>query len=201
MTNTEKNAAAMLSTRDMAFCSLFAVLTGVGAHIRIPLPFIPLTLQTLMVLLAGLLLGARRGAVSMAIYLAMGLLGLPVFTTGGGFQSVLSPSFGFIVGFIPAAWTVGRICEAARPSAQSARRAAIARLSASVAGTIAYDVVGVAWLYFNLNYIAGKNVSLYQTLQAGLLPFVATDMIKLAAAVVIVSIASNRLSRFISTSI
>lgn len=100
-----------LSVRDMAYCSLFALLVGIGAHIRIPLSFVPITLQTMMVMLAALLLGARRGALAMSMYMMMGLLGLPVFTLGGGIHNIMSPTFGFIVGFIPAAWLTGFISE------------------------------------------------------------------------------------------
>ena len=93
MSGTDRNVAAAahhwLSTKEMAGCALFAVLTGVGANVRIPLPYVPLTLQTVLVLMSGLLLGGRRAAVAMTMYMLMGLLGLPVFAGGGGFHSLL----------------------------------------------------------------------------------------------------------------
>lgn len=197
MSGIEKNAAAArpwLSTKEMAYCALFAVLTGVGANIRIPLPYVPLTLQTLLVLMGGLLLGARRASVAMAMYMLLGLLGLPVFAGGGGFHSLLSPSFGFIVGFIPAGWLTGRVCEILKMRGESFRDTAV-RLLACFAGMVAYDLVGCAWLYFNLNIIVGRAMTVGQTLSAGLFPFLVTDVIKLAVAVIIGGAISNRLAK------
>ena len=192
-------AAPLLTTRDMVFASLFAVLTGVGANIRIPFPLVPLTLQTVFVLLAGLLLGSRRGALSMTLYMLLGLLGLPVFAGGGGFQTMLLPSFGFIVGFIPAAWAAGRIMEAAQSRADFETRgelfASICRFVACLAGVFVYDTIGVLWLYLNLNYVVGKSFTLYQTLGIGLFPFLLPDMIKLGVVVLLVTIVSNRIKR------
>jgi biotin transport system substrate-specific component len=178
----------------MAYCALFAVLTGIGANIKIPLPYVPLTLQTVLVLMSGMLLGGRRAAVAMAMYMLTGLLGLPVFAGGGGFQSLLSPSFGFVVGFIPAGWVTGRICEALKVSGISLRDTA-ARSFACLAGVFVYDLVGCAWLYFNLNFIVGKGVSVSQTIAAGLLPFLLTDAIKLVVAIIISGVISSRIGK------
>ena len=81
---------------DLVMISLFAALTAVGAFIKIPIPHVPLTLQTLMVMFAGLILGSRRGALSQLLYLVIGLLGIPIFAQGGGPGYVLQPSFGFL---------------------------------------------------------------------------------------------------------
>lgn len=90
-------------------CALFVVLMTVAAYIQIPFPLVPLTFQTVVSVLAGLLLGAKKGAISMAVYAFAGLLGLPVFSAGGGIYYVLKPSFGYIIGFIFAALTAGLI--------------------------------------------------------------------------------------------
>src|SRR5512138_1804581 len=90
--------------RSALLVVLFADLTAVAARISLPLPPVPLTLQTAMVLLAGAFLGARAGMLAMLLYLAMGLAGLPVFAGGGGPAYVLAPSFGYLVGFLPGAW-------------------------------------------------------------------------------------------------
>lgn len=95
----------------MAVCSLFTALTAVGAFIKIPVPVVPFTLQVLFILLAGLLLGGRLGAVSVTAYALLGLAGLPIFAEGGGFWYVLKPSFGYILGFILAAYVTGRMTE------------------------------------------------------------------------------------------
>ena len=95
----------------MAVCSLFTALTAVGAFIKIPVPVVPFTLQFLFTMLAGLLLGGRLGAVSVLAYALLGLAGLPIFAEGGGFWYLLKPSFGYILGFILAAYVTGRMTE------------------------------------------------------------------------------------------
>ena len=103
-----------LAAADIAECALFVALMAAAAYIRIPFPFVPLTFQTAVSILCGMLLGAKKGAISMCIYALAGLIGLPVFSSGGGFSYVLMPSFGYIPGFICAAAVAGAIvCGAA----------------------------------------------------------------------------------------
>ncbi len=86
---------------------LFAALTAAGAFIQVQTPLVPVTLQTLLVYSSGLFLGPAGGALSQLLYVTLGLIGLPVFAGGGGIIYVLSPSFGYLVGFIPAAAVSG----------------------------------------------------------------------------------------------
>lgn len=92
---------------DIAECALFTALMIAGAYISIPFPFVPLTFQTVFATLSGLLLGWKKGVLSTAAYMVLGLVGVPVFTAGGGFSYVLKPSFGFVVGFIAASGVGG----------------------------------------------------------------------------------------------
>ncbi|MDD4688630.1 MAG: biotin transporter BioY [Eubacteriales bacterium] len=94
-------------TKNLILCALFVALIVVGAFIRIPVPVVPFTLQLLFTMLAGLILGGKLGATSVGIYIAMGLLGLPVFAEGGGFAYVLKPSFGYLIGFAVASYVTG----------------------------------------------------------------------------------------------
>lgn len=94
---------------DIAECAVFTTLMVAGAFIKIPFPLVPLTFQTVISVLSGLLLGWKKGAISMAVYCFTGLCGLPVFTDGGGIFYVLKPSFGYILGFILAAFVAGII--------------------------------------------------------------------------------------------
>lgn len=94
---------------DIAECAIFIVLMVVATFISIPFPPVPLTFQTVVSVLAGLLLGWKKGIISMSVYCFMGLAGLPVFTGGGGIAYVLKPTFGYILGFIAAAGVGGLI--------------------------------------------------------------------------------------------
>ncbi len=100
---------------NIAEVAMFAALMVAGAYIQIPFPFVPLTFQTAVAVLAGLLLGTAKGSAAMAVYAFMGLIGLPVFTSGGGFSYVLRPSFGYILGFIAAAAAEGLIVGRSSP--------------------------------------------------------------------------------------
>ena len=98
------NPIAKSRTYKMILVALFAALIAVGAFIRVPVPLVPFTMQTFFVVLAGMLLGKKLGAASALVYLAIGLIGIPVFTQGGGIGYVLKPSFGDMIGFIVAGY-------------------------------------------------------------------------------------------------
>lgn len=93
----------------MMLCALFVALIIIGTFIRIPIPVVPFTLQLLFTMLAGLLLGGKLGSLAVCIYIALGLMGLPVFASGGGIGYVLQPSFGYIIGFAVATFVTGKI--------------------------------------------------------------------------------------------
>lgn len=162
-------------TQLMVTASLFAVLTGIGAQIRIPFPLVPMTLQVFFVLLSGILLGPKGGVLSQALYLLMGLLGLPVFANGGGLQTILDPTFGFLVGFIFAAGTAGAFADAfPRPSF-------FLYGTACLAGLFALYIPGILYLYVNVHFVMGKPLTLLGALQLGFLPFIGADLVKSAA--------------------
>lgn len=104
-------ARSKISTQDMVLCGVFTTLIAVGAFIKVPIPVVPFTLQFLFTMLAGLLLGGRKGALSVGVYILLGLVGLPVFAEGGGFWYILKPSFGYLLGFMLAAYVTGRMVE------------------------------------------------------------------------------------------
>ncbi|WP_312461130.1 biotin transporter BioY, partial [Proteiniclasticum sp.] len=101
-----KTRQPFLTTRELTLLPLFTVLTAVGAFIKIPIGAVPVSLQTVFVLLSALLLG-KKAAISQGVYVLLGLLGLPIFTGGGGIGYVLTPTFGYLMGFIAAAFIVG----------------------------------------------------------------------------------------------
>lgn len=94
-------------TRDIVFCGLFIALITLGTFIRIPIGNDFYTLQFLFTLLAGLVLGPRLGALAVGAYVLLGLLGVPVFASGGGPGYLAQPTFGYLVGFIVQAWFCG----------------------------------------------------------------------------------------------
>lgn len=93
----------------MTLCALFVALIAAGAFIRIPTPLMEITLQLPIVLLAGILLGGKRAFFTVLVYILMGVIGLPVFSTGGGITYLLKPTFGYVLGFAAAAFITGTI--------------------------------------------------------------------------------------------
>jgi len=166
-----------MKTREMAYVSMFAILTAVGAHIAIPVPLVPFTLQTMFCVLAGLVLGARLGAASQGFYMLMGLIGIPVFSGGGGIGSVLTPSFGYVIGFVACAWVSGRIADSFKRRGQilSVKKYFIA----SLAGIVFVYVFGLIHLYVIMNFwMPGKGMPLFKILSIGLFSTIGGDLIK-----------------------
>ena len=142
----EKNAAAELNrgrrvAAELAKCAIFVVLMIVSAFIKIPFPLVPLTFQTVVAVLAGLLLGPLCGTAAVGVYIFMGLIGLPVFTSGGGFAYVVQPTFGYILGFAAAAFVAGALCGRGKAAQETLRGA----LLACVAGFLVNYIVGVPY--------------------------------------------------------
>ena len=96
-----------LKTKELILCALFIALITVGTFIKIPVGTDVYTLQFLFTLLAGLLLGPRLGAIAVGTYVVMGLVGIPVFASGGGPGYIAQPTFGYLLGFIVQAWVNG----------------------------------------------------------------------------------------------
>jgi len=182
--------------RELVLITLFAALTALGARVTIPLPFtpVPVTLQVLFPLLAGLLLGSKRGALSQAEYVAAGLAGLPVFAKGGsGLTYFLGPTGGYLLGFIAAAFVVGELV--AMNQRNSAVRVSIkgfdtlcysargATFLASLGGVVAIYLCGALWLaaWLGVTGHLSPTVCLTQAWKLGVLPFIAVDVTKALA--------------------
>jgi len=104
---TPKSAVKKSISFKIASTALICALTCAGGFIKIPLPMLDITLQTFFACMAGLFLGKKWGALSQAIYMLLGLIGIPIFSRGGGITYVFMPSFGFILGFILCAFICG----------------------------------------------------------------------------------------------
>lgn len=107
----EVNVRGTMSARQITMTALFVALVAVGAFIKIPIPYLPFTLQLLFTTLAGLILGSRLGGMSVIMYLILGLAGVPIFTEGGGLMYVVKPTFGYLLGFAIGAFVAGRMVE------------------------------------------------------------------------------------------
>ena len=166
----------MTSARNLSLAALFTALTAVGAFLRIPAPGAPVTLQLFFTLTSGLLLGAKWGAVSQLVYVAVGLLGLPVFSLGGGFSYVLQPSFGFVLGLIPAAFVSGLLRK--KP------------LLACLAAWAALYAVGLPYLH-----ILTWPVPFLTTVKTGFLLFLPGDALKIFAAALLAPKVQKALQR------
>jgi biotin transport system substrate-specific component len=156
---------------DAALILAGSALVALSARVAIPLPFtpVPVTAQTFAVLLVGAALGSRRGALALAAYLAEGAAGMPVFSGGGCCVAWLAgPTAGYLWSYPLAAFTVGALAE--RGWDRSPGRAGLAML----AGNGVIYVVALPWL--------ASFVGAGQVLEAGLLPFIPGDLLKVALA-------------------
>jgi biotin transport system substrate-specific component len=161
-----------LKVRNLVLVALFAALTAIGAFVKIPMPIAPITLQTLFCIMAGMLLGPGLGSLSQVVYVAIGLLGVPVFTGGGGIGYIVQPSFGYLIGLIAVAFLSGFIAKRFR------KKNFIFLLLAAIAGMMAVYSVGVPYLYVIRNLYQHQGLSVANTLYYGLVLFIPGDALK-----------------------
>lgn len=160
-----------MKIRTMTRVALFAALTAVGAFIRIPLGYSSITLQTFFTAMAGCVLGPWYGALSQLVYVALGLVGLPIFTQGGGIGYLMQPTCGFLIGLIPAAWVIGRIAGRKTEPKQI--------VPACLLGYGVLYAIGVPYMALILNTFLGKGMGFSAIMWAGMIPFLPGDMIKI----------------------
>ena len=155
--------------RAVVLIALGTALTALSAKVNLPLPYVPMTLQTLVVLMIGAAYGWRLGSATMIAYLAEGAMGLPVFAGPvGGIAPLLGPTAGYLFGFIGAAFVTGWLAE------RGWDRSVTLLFAAMAAGHILILAAGFGWLAFGLGLGAAK------AWQVGLMPFVAASLVKIA---------------------
>lgn len=160
-------------TKSLVLCALFAALTAVCSQIALTLPItqVPFNLATLAVFLAGGLLGASAGFVSLLVYVLMGAIGIPVFAQfSGGFQILIGPTGGYIVGFVVGAWVTGLVAE------RFAKRGFFVYVLAMVCGLIACYALGTVW------YMFLTKINLTVALMSCVIPFLPVDALKIILA-------------------
>ena len=168
------NSKTIALCKNIVLILSFALLTGFSARFTIETGIIPITMQTLVVLLSGILLGSKRGAMSQITYISMGMAGLPWFARGGGMQYIMSPTFGYILGFVFAAFLTGWLAE--KGWDKSVKTA----IFAIFLGNILIYIPGVLWL---TRFVGSDNV-----LAVGVYPFIAGDLLKILLAGIVLPI-------------
>jgi len=158
------------SARDISYIALFATLISISGYISIPLPIstVPVTAQTLAVMLAGSLLPAEKAASCIAVFILMGAVGLPVFSGGtSGIGIIAGKTGGYLIGFLFGAAAISLI---------KGKKPSFFRLFAAniIGGIIVVYIFGAAWL----NFVT--KIGIHNTIAFGVLPFIPGDLVKAA---------------------
>lgn len=144
-----------ITTKQLIMCSIFAALIAVGAFIKIPIPVVPFTLQFLFTMMAGLLLGGEMGAYSVLMYILLGLIGLPIFTEGGGLGYIFKPTFGYIIGFCIASYVTGKMAnEKTNPTYKRV-------LTANFVGLAIVYSLGMLYYYIICNFVINTPIGVW----------------------------------------
>lgn len=168
------------SFRAVVLIALGTALMALSAKVNLPLPYVPMTLQTLVVLMIGAAYGWRLGSATMIAYLAEGAMGLPLFAGPvGGIAPLVGPTAGYLFGFVGAAFVTGWLAE----------RGWDRSVVLLFAGHIVILVAGFGWLAFGLGLGAAK------AWQVGLMPFIAASLVKNALGATLVPAARQIVDR------
>lgn len=162
-----------ISTKEICSIAIMTAITAVLAQISIPMPLgVPMTMQTFAVTLAGIILGAKSGTISMMVYLLLGAVGVPVFAGfSGGFQDLIGPTGGFLLSFPLMAFLIGMGTKLRKQKGMF--------LLFLVLGAVSNYVVGVAM------FCIVMKASVWTGISACVLPFIPTAVIKAAVASVL----------------
>lgn len=191
-----------LSSRDTILIGAFAGLAAASAIlVRFGGPaIVPFSPLPFVALISGLMLGSKRGAFAMLIYVLIGLVGVPVFAKApfAGPQYFLQPTFGFLLGFIAAAYTSGEVLKIMR------HRRMVSYIIAAFSGLVALYAVGLPYLWVIFNYVMGadvlagigmtKPVSAITVIQIGLAPYIILDLVKVVLAASMSRIVAERVA-------
>ncbi|MBZ6528208.1 biotin transporter BioY [Aerococcaceae bacterium DSM 111021] len=169
-----------MNTRILTKMALMLALLIICSQLTVPFGPVPLTLQTFAVLMIGLVLPPSYAVMTTIMYLAIGLVGLPVFSGGtGGFGSFLSPSFGFVIGFIPASFTLSYLN-------QNLKSEKNLKLSMSILiSTVILYIIGLSYMYIIFRNVLNIDTGFTHVLQLGFFPFILGDIFKSLLAIII----------------
>ncbi|MGN0150014.1 MAG: biotin transporter BioY [Clostridia bacterium] len=159
-----------MNTKSMVLCAIFSAIICVFSVMTIPIGAVPITLGTFGIMLTAVILGAKKGALSTAVFILLGAIGLPVFSGfKGGFHVLLGPTGGYIWSYIPMTLIIGLIIK----KLPEKKFAAMAKIFISC-------LIGIAVCYAagTAQFMAVQQVDLIKALTACVLPFIAFDIIK-----------------------
>ena len=167
-----------MKTKDISICAISIGMLVIGSKIVIPISFIPLTLQTLVVILLGLLLTRKQVIMTFGIFLLAGLCGLPVFANGGGPAYILQPSFGFLLSFPIAAYLLA--------SYRSFYKDSILRMiGCSLLALCFIYLIGAMYMFLIFKTVLLLDKSIMDILMIGVIPFIINDTISASIACIV----------------
>ncbi len=156
----------------LTLSALFCTLICIGSFIRIPMPnMMPITLQTFFVLLTGLVLPIKASVLATVTYMALGLLGLPIFSGGGGLGYILMPNFGFIIGFVASSIIMSIMTEKLK------KRSFSQYFAISLIGVVVIYIIGILYFAFITNVYNKSDYSAIWFIQTVFLPFLPKEII------------------------
>lgn len=168
-----------MQTRKITITAMFVALIAVGAFLSVPVGAVHITLQTLFVMTAGLLLPKRQAVMAVAVYLLIGLIGLPVFAGGiGGLAILGKPSVGFLVGFLPLAWFSG----------MQFGQGKFSRFTGLLVGNVVLYLIGFTYMYWYFNMFVNKPMDVVKLLQIGVIPYLPGDIFKVVLAYLLAAV-------------
>lgn len=167
-----------MKTKNLTLTAILLAILIICSQLALPIGPVPITLQTLAVMMIGYLLSPRNALLATTIYLVMGLAGLPVFSAfSGGLQYVLMPSFGFALSFIPASYLQAKYLE--KQSNPEVKQFILAGL---INFSITY-LIGLTYMTGILNLYMNRQLNFVGILMAGFIPFLFGDILKLIVSI------------------
>ncbi len=168
----------------VAIAAISAVIVRYGGESIVPFSLLPL-----VAVLAGTILGPKLGFFSMMAYLVLGLIGIPIFSKPpyGGPAYLFQPTFGFLLGFLAAAFISGMIIS------KITEPRYIHFLIAMISGLASIYMIGIPYLYIIVNFVLGKEISWLGVIEVGFLPFIIFDLIKVSIGAIIANTLIQRL--------
>lgn len=179
-----------MTTQQLIKTALATVIIVIGGFINIQLVYIPMTMQVMAILLVAGIFGKKVATYSAIVYMLLGLIGVPVFAKGGGIWYIFEKSFGYIVGFIFAAWVIGYIIE-------KMKKNVINIFLADIIGVAIIYIFGLIYFYFIANIYTNMNMPISKILYYGFLITIPGDILSCIFGAIIVSLVIKYFSKYI----